>query len=155
MMRWCCSFVIGLALLLVTSCTGNKVYDHYDHTLLTGWEEADALQFDVPPLPETGRYATRLGLRISNAYPFQELTLIVEQTVYPGKHKQVDTLACHLFDQKGKVEGQGVSFFQYHFSISQMALQKGDSLHITVRHNMKREIMPGISDIGIEMEKVK
>lgn len=144
-----------MALLLATSCTGNKVYDHYNHTSLTGWEESDALSFDVPPLAESGQYATRLGLRISNAYPFKELTLIVEQTVYPGKHKQVDTLSCHLFDQKGEVQGQGVSYYQYHFSISQMSLQKGDSLHIMVRHNMRREIMPGVSDVGIEVERVR
>lgn len=153
-MRWSLSFVIGIVMLLVASCTGNKVYDHYSHTLLTGWEKADALSFDVPSLTETGHYATRLGLRISNSYPFQSLTLIVEQTVYPSGHKQADTLSCHLFDRKGTVQGQGVSYFQYHFSVSQMSLQKGDSLHITVRHNMKREIMPGISDVGIEVEKL-
>lgn len=155
MMRRYSAFMLGLALLLATSCTGNKVYDHYSHTPLSGWEESDALQYDVPPLAEAGHYATRLGLRISSAYPFQDLALIVEQTVYPGKHKQVDTLSCHLFDHKGRVQGQGVSYFQYHFSISQMTLQKGDSLHITVRHNMRREIMPGISDVGIEVERLR
>jgi hypothetical protein len=34
-----------------------------------------------------------------------------------------------------------------------MMLNKGDSLEIKIRHDMKREILPGISDIGIMLNK--
>ena len=30
-----------------------------------------------------------------------------------------------------------------------MKLNKGDSIHLCISHNMKREIMPGIADVGI------
>lgn len=34
-----------------------------------------------------------------------------------------------------------------------MTLVPGDSLQISVRHDMKREILPGVSDVGIKIEK--
>ena len=57
----------------------------------------------------------------------------------------------HLYDEKGNVLGDGVSYFQYNFMLSEVDLREGDSLHVCVRHIMKREILPGISDIGLKM----
>ena len=34
-------------------------------------------------------------------------------------------------------------------------MNQGDSIHITVRHDMKREILPGVSDIGVKVELAK
>ena len=141
--------------LLLCACNNNKVYDYYHHTLVSGWDKVDVLSYDVAPLAKDGNYAMRLGLRINDSYPFQRITLIVDQTVYPSGKKQADTLNCELFDRKGIVRGQGVSYFQYHFRVAEQFLQKGDSLHITVRHDMKREIMPGIADVGIELERTR
>lgn len=139
--------------LLLGSCIGGKVYDHYCHTSTEGWDKVDTLDYDVSPLPSSGRYATTLGLRINSHYPFQALTLIVDQKVIPGNKMHSDTVSCDLFDKKGKTKGQGIDYYQYHFRVSELELQKGDSLHITVRHNMRREILPGISDVGISLAK--
>ena len=149
-LKWLCCLCIILVSFVV-SCTGNKVYDHYNHTPVTGWEKVDTLKFNVPKLAKGGRYATDLGLRINGRYPFISLSLIVEQMVFPGRHTHVDTLNCSLMSDKGKIKGQGIGSFQYHFRISEMALKAGDSLHICVRHDMKCEIIPGISDVGIEV----
>lgn len=138
----------------VVSCTGDKVYDRYNHTPIMGWEKVDTLKFEVPKFSQRGRYSTNLGLRIDNHYPFMSLTLIVEQTVYPGARTHVDTLHCSLVDEKGGMKGQGVGSYQYHFRVSEMNLKANDSLHICVRHDMKREIMPGISDVGIEISRL-
>lgn len=142
-----------MAGLLCAACTGNKVYDHYDHTPIAGWEKIDTLKFDVPRLSKSGLYATSMGLRINNAFPFISMTLIVEQTVLPANRTVIDTINCPLMDKNGRVRGKGIAFYQYHFPVSLMTLQQNDSLHITVRHDMKREILPGISDVGIELER--
>lgn len=186
-MRHCLVIVMAACLVAFASCTGNKVYDHYEHTPIAGWDKVDTLTFDVPALQDSWRYATNLGLRINDAFPFQSLTLIVEQSVYPtsfqnSKSKSqaspsgrinpfaktpkkvrkvgaptvyIDTLNCTLFDRKGAVKGQGISYYQYHFRVSELDLHEGDSIHITVRHDMKREIMPGIADVGISIGKVQ
>lgn len=150
------------AVCFLGSCLGNRTYDHYEHTPLAGWEKNDSLFFEIPRVAAAGTYRTNLGLRINGSYPFMGLTLIVEQTVYPRKSKvnepvdrlirksYTDTLTCNLIDTNGRVRGKGVSSYQYHFHITNLQLNAGDSVHVCVRHDMKQEILPGISDIGIE-----
>lgn len=145
--------VILMVAGLLTACNSRKVYDQYDHTPISGWEKNDTLTFDIGKQADSGRYDMNLGLRINNTYPFIGLTLIVEQTVFPGKATHSDTLNCKLTDRYGRFMGHGVSYYQYHFKVNELSLQQGDSLHITVRHDMKREILPGISDIGISLKK--
>lgn len=146
--------IIMLTLALCSACTEGKVYHHYNHTPIAGWEKVDTLRFDVPRLSKGGVYRTDLGLRINNLYPFMGLTLIVEQTVYPSRHRQTDTLNCKLIDRNGTTKGQGVSYYQYRYRLTQMRLRANDSLHITVRHDMKREILPGIADVGIALTEL-
>lgn len=138
---------------LLLSCTGRKVYDTYHHTFISGWDRGEVLSYDVPKVKTASKYSTMLGLRVSDVYPFQSLTLIVEQTVYPKKITRRDTLNCQIYDSRGTIRGKGISYFQYHYQVSQMNLQEGDSLHVTVRHDMRREIIPGIADVGIEISR--
>ena len=136
-----------------TSCNGNKVYDQYNHTPITGWEKNDTLTFSVPRMTEAAVYSSELMLRINEDFPFMSVTLIVEQKVIPGMDVKTDTLKCRLIDQKGNFSGQGISYHQYIFDMSPIQLQQGDSIHVRIRHDMKREILPGVSDVGIMMYK--
>lgn len=140
-----------LAACAASSCNGNKVYDKYAHTPIAGWEKNDTLSFGVPRMKTSGTYRSELGLRINNSYPFTGLTLIVEQHVYPANILTKDTLKCTLTDKMGHHNGKGVNYYQYKFGISRISLNRGDSLHVNVRHDMKREILPGISDVGISL----
>lgn len=131
------------------SCKRNVVYHHYQHTSIVGWERNDTISYAVPRLKASGIYSINVGLRVTNDYPFTGLSLVVERKVYPSKDIRVDTLNCMIMDSKGNVEGKGVSYYQYDFPLSTLRLEKGDSLSLVVRHAMKREILPGISDVGI------
>ena len=133
---------------VICSCTGNKVYDKYQHTPIAGWEKNDTLKFEVPRMKNDGVFLANLGLRINGSYPFMGLTLIIDQTVYPSHLTKSDTINCNLIDKGGNSKGLGISYYQYNFTIDKISLSKGDSLVVSVRHNMKREILPGISDIG-------
>lgn len=135
------------------SCNRKTVYDRYEPTPLAGWEKNDTLSFYISPVDEGGVYKEEVGLRINGTYPFTGLCLIVEQTVLPISVTRSDTLNCRLISDNGKVKGRGVSCYQYKFHLTNITLCKGDSMHIRVRHNMKREILPGISDVGIRLDK--
>lgn len=144
----------------LSSCKDDLVYDQYIHTPIAGWEKNDTLSFEIPPLGTTDDYEEQLGLRITGAYPFMGLTLIVEQSIYPNKNKhnkieKVDTIQCDLIDNNGITKGQGISYYQYNFPINIYRLQHNDSIHVTIRHDMKREILPGISDIGLKIQHFK
>ena len=143
---------IFAATFALASC-GSRVYDEYRHAAKTGWEKNDTLNFNVPPLRQGGNYQIDLGLRISNEFIFTNVTLIVEATVFPARRIISDTLDCALIRRNGEYIKKGIGYHQYLFSAGQLPLQAGDSLHITVRHDMKRSILPGITDVGILVSK--
>ncbi len=135
------------------SCNRKTVYDHYEPIDIEGWEKDDTVTFCIRPVTEEGTYSEEIGLRTTTAFPFRSVCLIVEQRITPGNSLHCDTLLCTLMNENGKVTGDGVGRYQYVFPLAEMTLDKGDSLHIAVRHNMRREILPGISDIGIRLKR--
>ena len=140
--------------LLFLSCCPEKLFDEYKPTPVTGWEKNDTISFEVPRITENGFYGLELGLRTNGAYPFTAITLIVELTVFPRGNSYKDTINCELVDQKGKELGNGVSYFQYLFPIRKESLETGDSLRVNIRHDMKREVLPGISDVGMKVHRI-
>ena len=96
---------------------------------VSGWDKNDTLTYDVSPL-KAGRYRE-----------------------VPSGYTHYDTLNCKLVDENGKYRGQGISFYQQTFHLNTIRLHDGDSLHINIKHNMKREVMNGVSDIGFRIDK--
>lgn len=149
-----CFAILAVVLLLALSaCNRKLVYDRYASTPISGWEKNDTLSFDIRPVSGTDTYDMWLGLRTSEAYPFTAVTLIVEQHIYPKDTIVNDTVSCQITDHHGNASGSGVNFHQYRFPVNSLQLQDGDSIHIRVRHDMKREILPGISDVGISLRR--
>lgn len=148
--RWLC--FIGLTVALaVAGCDRKTVYHHYEHTSLEGWEKEDTLLFSVERMAQEATLQRDIELRTTDSYPFRSLSLVVEQTVWPSGQMQRDTLDCDLRTPDGKVAGQGVTLFQHRFPLSAVSLNEGDSLCLRVYHDMKRELLPGIADIGIRL----
>lgn len=145
---YCVCIVMGLS-----SCDTHTPYYHYAHTPIDGWEKNDTLKYDVAPLKLGGEYQTTVGLRLNGAYPFRKLYLIMEQEIHPGLRHRTDTICFDVTSKEGRFTGNGISYFQYTTSLDREYLQEKDSLHITIRHAMKRDILPGISDIGVRLER--
>lgn len=150
-LRFC--IILATVTTLMAACDSLPVYSHYEHTPNSGWEKNDVLNFEISPVKEAGYYYEELGLRISDNYPFQGLCLVVSQTVLPSGYHHNDTVNCSLIDKDGRMKGSGINHFQYSFHVNTIRLNEGDSLLIQVKHNMKREIMPGITDVGIKVKK--
>ncbi|MBR0259953.1 MAG: gliding motility lipoprotein GldH [Prevotella sp.] len=144
---------ISLLIMLLTACNKRTVYYHYEHTPLTGWERNDTISFVVGPIGEDGLYEEEVGLRITGEYPFMGLNMIVEQQLASTQEKHCDTLVCDLVNDHGTAKGAGVSQYQYMFRLPTLELQAGEKLFVAIRHDMKREILPGISDIGVKVSR--
>jgi len=136
----------------LTSCIDNVAYDHYEHTQLAGWEKNDTLFFCTQPL-QAGRYRAYIGLRTTGEFPFTSLNLLVEQRTFPSKKRRTLTKKCKLMEKNGEINGQGVSLYQYEFPLTVLELNQGDSLQFYIRHDMKREILPGIANVGLKLIK--
>lgn len=151
--RQLAGLLLAVAALGFLSCNRKAVYSHYEHIPISGWERSDTLCFHIPPVTAAGTYHAELGLRSATTYPFMTLCLIVEQAGQPGPTPLIRHLTCNLIDRNGNMKGNGISHYQYSFRLGSLTLNKGDSLHFSVNHNMKREIIPGITDIGISLTK--
>jgi gliding motility-associated lipoprotein GldH len=140
---------------LLTACDRATVYNHYEQTQSSGWERNDTLVFHLPKLKEGGTYKEEVGLRINSEFPFMAIALIVEQEIFPSGETLSDTLYATLTNKRGDVLGRGISLFQYMFDLTTLQLRENDSIQVNIRHNMKREILPGLSDVGIKLRRTK
>lgn len=144
---------IFIMVLLTSACDTDVMYDSFLHIPADGWEKSDTLNFDVPKAKEDGLYRLEIGLRTTSAFPFTSLTFVADQFIEPGHRLTSDTLNCRLSDDKGNTLGNGISLYQYRYILNDVNLCCGDSLRICVRHIMKRETIPGISELGIKIRK--
>ena len=150
--------IIGTLLLTVawsmTSCsrqqTVNANYAPLDDPT---WEKTHTITFDVPPVKAAGTYQEKLGLRLADDFPFLTLSMDIEIQVQPKGILHSSQHKFSVIDQGGNPKGKGLSLQQYTFDLGDLELEEGDSLHISMAHNMKREILPGVVDLGIILIK--
>lgn len=142
-----------VAVLLMAACDDQRTFDRYVPVESQTWDSAEEVCFDVPRQAE-GTYTMTLGLRQTTAYPYTNIAVAVETTVLPRHTVRRDTVRCTMNDGVGRPMGQhGVSVSERNAGICAFHLQQGDSLHIAVRHLMQRQDLPGVSDVGIRLEK--
>lgn len=143
-----------LMLAMAVSCHRKAIYSHYEPIDTDGWQRDDTLHFTVTQIADSGYHHETLGLRANLSYPFTAISLIVRQQTSVSGSLRCDTVMIGLIDSDGRPLGRGISHFQYDVTLEDIFLCAGDTLSIDVRHNMKREDLPGITDIGLTIEKI-
>lgn len=146
------AIILTVASVLLTACNRNTIYSHFEHTDIDGWAKNDTLLYNIGNTYTGGIYDCSIGLRISNDYPFKSLTLIVRHTIWPQQESREDTICCRFTDNKGNISNKGLSLFQHQSELPAIRLNANDSITFSIRHYMRQEVIPGISDIGIEMK---
>lgn len=145
--------VILLVVLSVAACGDKPVAYDYCATPVEGWEPGDTLRFRIDTIRRSGDYELSLGVRTSAStpYPFQSLWLVVRQHWHNPERLVLDTLECRLTDEKGDVAGRGISLYQYDLPWKRVRLEAGDCADFSVYHIMRRELLPGITDVGVKV----
>lgn len=110
--------------------------------------------YHVRSMKNGGTFKEEVGLRLNGTYPFLGLCIIVEQTVLPSNVATRDTLNCSFTYSDSKYTSNGISYRQYKYHLKDIKLSKGDSIDIKIRHNMMREVLPGIADVGVKISLV-
>lgn len=146
--------LLRILLLFITSATfagcggpGND-YSEYRNLPADGWRYGDTLRF-LPSHPDSvaaGRLA--IGVRHSNDFRYKTLWLEVT-TENPAGKRRVDTLAIHLADDFGRWRSQGLgASFQLADTIPSPITHRSGS-PVKVRHIMRADTLPGITQLGI------
>lgn len=56
-----------------------------------------------------------------------------------------------MVTKEGGVNGVGVSAYQHAFAVDTLALQRGMSAEIVLRHGMRERIVEGVTDVGLRL----
>ena len=148
--------VAVIATATFASCFQKTHFFEYKSINIDGWERNDFVDYRVKAVEEDGFYTEIIGVRANNDYPFKTLSLIINQNVVSNTNMRrnsfkSDTLTIDIYDNEGMINGSGVNLHQFEIPFKTMKMQKGDSLYLTIRHNMSRRVIEGISDVGVIM----
>lgn len=139
----------GLAGALFTACQERRVYDHFEQAPAEGWEQREALAFDVPP-QQAGSYHLEVCVRTTQAYPYRNLALLVETEAKPSGTLTRDTVTYNFYEAREALAGRkGVSCAELTMPVGTLSFAQGDSVHVSIRHLMRRDCLSGVSDVGV------
>ena len=138
--------------LTLTSCNRQMIYSHYENIDDEGWNRNDTICFEIPNNRD-GSYTEILGLRTRGDYPFSNLTLIICQHSNTQESINADTVNIETMSETGIPKGSGTNYRQIDIPLpTTVNLKAGDTLRVSIRHYMEREILPGITDVGVSLK---
>lgn len=146
--------LLGLFLLVLTSCNKNIVYSKYYEFKENEWHANDKAIFDVEILDTLSLNNISLMVRHADAYPYSNLFLFVS-TKYPDGKILIDTMEVILADEKGKWQGSGAGdIFDFKIPIKKnVRFPLKGKYQFTFEQGMRVDPLPLIMDFGFEIEK--
>lgn len=139
--------------VMMAACTQSTLLHHYEPVDDDGWDRTDTLSYELPTIPKDGDYQISLGVRYNNFFPYEGLWIVAETSMKKPMLHRNDTLYFPIIDEKGHPMGKGLSMMQADTLLTTLHFEEGQSGHIRLRHIMIREVVPGITDIGIKVRK--
>lgn len=143
-----------LASLLGAGSCGKEpsawVYE-YHPVSLEGWSKTDTVVINLPEISRTSLCQARVGVRTNTTYPYRNIWLGVCQTLHHPDTVFLDTVACPvmLSSDLGK---NGIGLFLTEDSLPERVYQAGQSGTIKIFHILRREEVPGVCQVGIQIQ---
>ena len=148
------SYIYTLLVVLLTACTGRVIYYKYQPVPQTVWSSDKPILFNIDSVRHEGDYKFQLSIRTGSSFPFQALWIVVEQHWTNPTTTRLDTIICPISDDRGNFTGQGISVYQQNYDIGTYTISKGSKAKIKISHIMRREQLPGVTDVGLQMVRV-
>lgn len=149
------SIVVFILFLSLSSCQNGDekilVNDIENH-----WKKNDAQTFDFEVKDAQNQKNLIFVVRNNNDYPYSNLRLIAK-IEHNKKNISTDTLNFVLAKPNGEWIGTGFGdtkeiLFQYKLNYK---FPQNGSYSVKVVHAMRRNVLPGIEDIGIKIQNLK
>ena len=147
--------------LLVVSCDKKRVFDEYK-SVGSAWHKDSIVNFTLPELDPAKKYNLFINLRANDAYPYNNLFLIVSLDQPDGLTK-VDTLEYQMADEDGNMLGEGFSDIKESMLFYKEKLQFNKGKYdIHIRHAVREtgkvpgvENLEGITEVGFRIESLE
>jgi gliding motility-associated lipoprotein GldH len=150
-LKW---LVVPALLLFMWACDFSRVYEDYKPIEKEGWHKDSLVSFNVDITDTISANNLMVNVRNMGNYPNSNIWLFVK--IYSPDGKCIgDTIEYTLADLSGKWKGSGIGdIFDNQFPFkSNVNFPVSGEYRVEVQHGMRKTILPGISDIGIRIEK--
>lgn len=138
----------------LSACDDHTLYHSYQSIPEKGWNKSDTLLFQMPINDSLTVLRLSAGVRNENNYPYQDLYLFISHNLEDSTKWQTDTLEFTLSDKDGKWMGTGWgNLYQSVQPMKSAVIRHAGNYTIKVSHGMKDEVLDGISNIGIKIER--
>jgi gliding motility-associated lipoprotein GldH len=150
------NILVLILLLVITGCKFNSVFEKSFDIQKSEWHKNQIVQFDIPVTDTISGHNIYIIVRNTNDYSYSNLFLFVS-TQSPNGPVIKDTLETTLADEKGKWLGRGLGGvlsndipFKKNVRFPVAGIYK-----IAIVQAMRDDVLKGITDVGIKVEKVK
>ncbi|MBQ7438545.1 MAG: gliding motility lipoprotein GldH [Paludibacteraceae bacterium] len=150
-LRLAIGLLIGCVCLL-TSCRHDIVYSEFVAIPSGEWDENQLPEFAFNIADREAAYDILLYVRHTERYPYQNMWLFVR-----GNRQYMDTVEFYLADDRGRWLGDK------HHGFIEMPVLLEENYHFpdtgryyfAVQHGMRDSLLRGVTDVGIEVIRVK
>ncbi len=140
--------------LLLVGCEPNRVFEKNIEISKSNWDMNQPVSFEVTIEDTTSPHDFFINVRNSGHYQFSNLYLFVN-TILPGNEIMRDTVELILADADGKWRGSGLGDIWDNRILfkNNVIFPISGTYQFTLYHAMRTEILPGIMDVGIRIQK--
>jgi len=141
-------------MLFISCVNSNTLFHEYTAIHNEEWYYDDSLHFEIDSVVTGGNLTTILEFRTSAKYPYRNISIVMEQSLRNGNKHTQKTIAYEIIDSKGRKNGEGITYMTHQIPFCTMNVNTGDTIDINIKHNMQDNMLPGITDVGVLIEKI-
>lgn len=147
--------LFGIILAGFTSCDSGRVFDQYHEISDSEWHKDSLVVFKIPVSDTLENHNMLIQIRNETNYKYSNLWLFVtiEQ---PGGEVLRDTFEIAVADPSGRWLGKGFGGLKSLESVYRrdVFFPVSGEYTISLQHGMREDILTGIHDVGIRVEKI-
>jgi len=137
--------LIALSSLLLTACGRATLFSDYQSVDINGWSMDSVVTFSVPITDTVNAYDVVLHVRHIDSYAYQNMWLFVKDG------EKTDTIEFYLANDRGQWLGNGHSLIDMPILYREQTQFKDSIYTLSIQQAMRDILLPGVSDIGVEI----
>lgn len=147
-------------MLCLYACTDNDIFFQYKKISSEGWNKDSTVIFNFTISDSTLPYNLYVNIRNTSEYPYQNFWLFIKKSVINTDSTFVviatDTVECYLADKRGKWLGSGAgATYEMPLLIEKNTDFEQKTYRYELTQGMRNDILHGINDIGLRVEKAE
>lgn len=147
-------FLIVLLFAAIVSCDQKRVFESYHELDKNGWNKDSVVVFNVELSDTMKNHNLYVNIRNKGTYPYSNIFLFLT-IASPDGNQRTDTVEFTLADPSGRWKGSGIGGLHDNQILYKNGVyfpKKGE-YKFEIKQGMRDNVLQGIRDIGIRIEK--